>query len=399
MTNPLVTALPSSGTGSYSDAREGLATAFAMVLKDSTAVTAFNALNLATDGTPFEAVTYNGSIYDYDPTDTTTAHDPGGGCIVDASGRRYLRSAAIKPDWIVLDKDLATPPGSPSAGDAYYVATSGTGAWSGHDGDYAIYGARGWTFREVDEGHILYVADEGCYYHMLSGGTLTKGLGDLAIGDDSIEARHLAFPMGLVVQAAQTTPPGSPTDRVCYIVTATATGDWAGEEGHIAEYDDDASAWVFHTPRTGDVVWDVAAGYLKNWSGSAWVRATQSPIILQWFYGEFDGTAYSIDFNTEVGATAVTNCTWTMTGGSTSNDIVATVIIRTASIATVSVGLFVDSETTARAKRTLTTDNAVVTHLKFDVPDTSSHDITVKVWASGGTVQPGCSVIMEERTV
>ena len=33
----------------------------------------------------------------------------------------------------VLDRDLATPPGSPSAGDRYLVATSPTGAWSGPD--------------------------------------------------------------------------------------------------------------------------------------------------------------------------------------------------------------------------------------------------------------------------
>lgn len=36
-----------------------------------------------------------------------------------------------------LDKDLTSPPASPADGDAYIVAASATGAWSGHDDDIA----------------------------------------------------------------------------------------------------------------------------------------------------------------------------------------------------------------------------------------------------------------------
>lgn len=65
-----------------------------------------------------------------------------------------------------------------------------------------------------------------------------------------------------------TAPPGSPTNGACYIVASGATGDWAGEDGHIAQYQ--ATAWVFYTPAEG---WRV---YIKDenlpyyFNGSAW---------------------------------------------------------------------------------------------------------------------------------
>ena len=38
-----------------------------------------------------------------------------------------------------VDKDLATPPVSPTEGDVYIVASGGTGSWAGHDGEMAYY--------------------------------------------------------------------------------------------------------------------------------------------------------------------------------------------------------------------------------------------------------------------
>lgn len=62
----------------------------------------------------------------------------------------------------VLDRDLATPPGSPSDEDTYIVASGATGAWSGHDDAIAIYlaDAAGWTFIAPRAGMVAYVVDE-----------------------------------------------------------------------------------------------------------------------------------------------------------------------------------------------------------------------------------------------
>lgn len=62
----------------------------------------------------------------------------------------------------VLDRDLATPPGSPSEGDAYIVADSATGAWTGHENEIAFYFGSVWNFLqpELAQGNGIFVQDE-----------------------------------------------------------------------------------------------------------------------------------------------------------------------------------------------------------------------------------------------
>lgn len=64
--------------------------------------------------------------------------------------------------WAIVDRDLATPPGSPTNGDVYLVATSGTGAWATHDGELAGY-YDGWIFQTVAEGRMFRVLDENIW--------------------------------------------------------------------------------------------------------------------------------------------------------------------------------------------------------------------------------------------
>lgn len=65
----------------------------------------------------------------------------------------------------VIDRDLATPPGSPSDGDTYIVAASGTGDWSGEDGNIAYYDGTNteWKFLTPAEGWRAYVQDENVW--------------------------------------------------------------------------------------------------------------------------------------------------------------------------------------------------------------------------------------------
>ncbi|WP_428542845.1 DUF2793 domain-containing protein [Profundibacter sp.] len=44
----------------------------------------------------------------------------------------------------VLDRDLASPPGSPTEGDRYLVAAGATGAWAGWDGDLVLFSGGAW---------------------------------------------------------------------------------------------------------------------------------------------------------------------------------------------------------------------------------------------------------------
>lgn len=270
--------------------KQELAKAMAWPLPTDADVAAFNLLDLGTLGVPYQAVLHNGYLYEYAAGDSTTAHDPAAGCIVSGDSRRYIRAVNPKPDHAVLDKDLTAPPGGEDEGDAYYVATGATGAWATRDGDVALWTGRGWTFRTVNLGDLLHVADEDCYYHMPASGTLTKGMGDLALGNAVIELKHLADPSGIIVQATQNTPPVSPSDRIKYIVGSTPTGAWTSpsQAGKIAEWDDDLEIWVFHSPGTGWRVWDVAAGYQKVWSGSAWAAVVTVPT-------RYDEALFNID--------------------------------------------------------------------------------------------------------
>ena len=65
---------------------------------------------------------------------------------------------------MVLDKDLATPPGSPADGARYIVAASPTGAWSGWAGRVAAWQDGAWVSSIPREGWLAWVADENLLY-------------------------------------------------------------------------------------------------------------------------------------------------------------------------------------------------------------------------------------------
>lgn len=70
----------------------------------------------------------------------------------------------------VIDKDLLTPPGSPTTGDRYLIGTEGggssaTGAWATHDGEIAEYNGSSWDFEaQPDSGTYVHVEDENAAY-------------------------------------------------------------------------------------------------------------------------------------------------------------------------------------------------------------------------------------------
>jgi len=68
----------------------------------------------------------------------------------------------------VLDKDLTAPPGSPSLGDTYIVATGATGLWAAQDDKIAVWDSS-WKFYAQAEGWTAWVSDEDAYYTYNSG--------------------------------------------------------------------------------------------------------------------------------------------------------------------------------------------------------------------------------------
>lgn len=52
-----------------------------------------------------------------------------------------------------------------------------------------------------------------------------------------------------VINTTTTVPPSIPTDGDRYIVAVGASGDWAGQDNNIAEWQE--TSWVFYTPEEG----------------------------------------------------------------------------------------------------------------------------------------------------
>lgn len=65
-----------------------------------------------------------------------------------------------------------------------------------------------------------------------------------------------------------TAPPGSPVDGEAYLVKATATGAWAGQDNKIALYI--SSAWAFMTPTEGMTLYVADEDIRIQYDGSAW---------------------------------------------------------------------------------------------------------------------------------
>ena len=75
-----------------------------------------------------------------------------------------LRTLDAVVQLLVQDKDLASPPGSPSDGSRYIVAASPTGAWAGHAADIAAYQDGTWMFYTPREGWLAWLADDDQIY-------------------------------------------------------------------------------------------------------------------------------------------------------------------------------------------------------------------------------------------
>lgn len=60
----------------------------------------------------------------------------------------------------IKDRDLATPPASPAAGDTYIVAASPTGAWAGNAAKVTVWSGTAWVFGTPRVGWLAYVEDE-----------------------------------------------------------------------------------------------------------------------------------------------------------------------------------------------------------------------------------------------
>jgi len=82
-----------------------------------------------------------------------------------------------------------------------------------------------------------------------------------------------------VVAVGTTTPPGTPAEGDRHIIGTGATGAWSGWDNSIALFS--GGAWLRLIPQVGWMAWDVAAGELLVWNGSAWTALNTAMGLLK----------------------------------------------------------------------------------------------------------------------
>lgn len=92
-----------------------------------------------------------------------------------------------------------------------------------------------------------------------------------------------------VINMDQTAPPGTPADGDLHIVSAGATGDWAGQDNNMARWVDDPGYWQFYAAGTQvKIILNNADGVLYIWNGAQWAAASGVPAAQgtsgQWVY-------------------------------------------------------------------------------------------------------------------
>lgn len=392
-----VAAFPTIGNPNKTLARNVLVARMPYVLGDSDDSRNLVAVDPSTGAIIVDMVLF-GRVFHYDPTDTTTAHD-GTSCLVSSDGLRYKLAAGTDVfAYAVLDNTIATPPGSPSLGDAYLVAAGATGAWAGKSNYIAVKTNRGWEFLNFSIGRFVYVESVDTYYHKNAGGSWVTGLGSQTLAANSVPlSAAINFGKRLIVENQTTTaPPGSPTVGTAYIIGASATGGWAGLDGKIAICEV-AGSFVIYTPTNGWAAYDKAQNNSFTYNGSAWISSAgaiiRSPATLQTkgsgsttFFG-----AGTYSPSTSVAPTTATSVTRddvgiTYAAAKAGARLRFTYAFGTSTGRFQSIGLLIDSNTTAidwtAPNGTPTFGGPFTVQMFVSAPDTSSHLYRMGYWVN-----------------
>jgi hypothetical protein len=365
-----------------------------------------------TDFTPglCQAIVNGGIVFMRDPSDTVTPHD-GVTCLVVQGGVRFKAEGAgsgavVRRYAVATITD--TPPGSPSVGDCVLVDTGGTGAFAAKDGQIATWFASGWRFvvpKTYDEAHV---EDESAIYHFNASSAWVLGSPALTIGTSQIRFVHLKHGLGLSVENQTTnTPPVSPSDGVAYIIGPSPTGAWSGHAGKVAYYVN--SAWEITAASIGWSVYDKAVKAQVVYSAAGWVTLVSGySQVVNSAVGNTGGLAaggtynYSAATAPTTGGTVLTDTqsfTPKKSGAEievdfSADDFLCSVFssVSAGGEVVVTAALFIDSGATAvdwalvgygRADVTVsssfTRKGGVFAPFRWTAPDTSAHDIKIRV--------------------
>jgi hypothetical protein len=125
----------------------------------------------------------------------------------------------------VVDRDLMTPPASPTEGERHIVAAGATGAWAGRDGQVAMWRDGAWGFSQPRPGWLAWVAAESVV---------------LVHGATSWGRLDHAAPLRLVSATVAALPSPAPAGAMIYVID---------ESGGAVPAFSDGTAWRRVTDR------------------------------------------------------------------------------------------------------------------------------------------------------
>ena len=341
-----------------------------------------------------------GTLFQFDPDDTTSGHDGIWTC-VSADSKRY-KATALPRVVAVESHSLTIPPTLTSAifQQMWLVPPAATGAWAGHADDIAVATGRGWLFVPPKVGLAIYISDVLGFYHYSAGGDWTSGLG--APSDGTVTAANLEWPFGLIVENRTTTVPPGGSTKLAYIVGPSATGAWAGQDGMVAIGPLDG--WSFITPLEGAAVYIKAEGREVRYLSGAWTASVESPLrqikraanaaslAISGGYA-YSGTA-PIAGNTTEEELFVT---LQAASGSSLIEIEYQANVDLASAGTVTAALFMDSSSSAvdwQRKSPDATETALMWKFPLNAPDAAAHTYRIRLAGSGAVAKR--SLIIKE---
>jgi hypothetical protein len=388
-------ALPASGNTDKALMRTMLVSRFLYFIPASEDPTQFVPTEIG--GGITQVLGYNGKFFWYDAADASTAHD-GVTTIVAAGGQRYKVNGVDAIVRRVLDKDLDTPPVDPAMGDAYIVAVAAIGAWAGHDGEIAVWTARGWEFIDPTRGWIVQVADEDAPYRRNESGSWV--VFGVPAANSIASSQLIGARTHWVVENQTTNTPPSAAQGTAYIIGSAPTDAWLGHVGKLAvrEVSVPTNEYKIISPGEGWQAYDKAQNINVIYNGTTWASAAGAIIYFDETYTEGNGSV-----TTPGGGTY----TWSDTTPPTTSNIHsadgvgitrsvqvagAKLRIRYRARGTSSGGQFVaalfrDSDTNAlkwNLSASAATDAEIDTEFIITVPDTNEH--TYKVLLIGTNI-------------
>lgn len=158
----------------------------------------------------------------------------------------------------VADRDLTTPPGSPTAGDAYIAAATATGDWAGKENQIAYYDNSAWNFIAPNEGLTVWVNDEDIHYtwdgsawistegtiqnaDLIGINTTADATNKLAVKSDAVLLDHNGTDSQVKVNKNSTTDTASHLFQTAY--SGRAEFGLTGDDDFHAKVSADGSTW------------------------------------------------------------------------------------------------------------------------------------------------------------